>query len=441
MRKIFKEALFLALFPWAFVCFQYNQCHGYFAESYGILFSFITGICLINVLLLLVKLPANFIFASWLVLILPNLAHNLYFNILFEFFIALIIALALKKAPLQLIKVLLSIIFCFNLFQIVQRDFSARKTAQNLIKNILINKNFSCDKNIYWIVCDAYTSAEVLRQYYHFSNEDFYNQLHYLGFLTLDGQVSYTQVNEFPTLKALNFYTNFNQFDVTQENALTLHYCLKHNALFNNLRQNGYTFSAKPTRFPFLHKLNDVKILGETYRFTCFQFLYHCCKQNKFLGQLVSGYLNRMLYLQQEDVFQNFVNDIIIPGKNFYYLHIESPHAPFVREANNTYCNDQKSVVWGENEVGKNAYAFEDYQSEYVKQLQGLNKKVLKLLTTISQKDPNGIIILQGDHGTFMTENLKEQQSFLFAIKNTPFEGIKSEQFFKQFIYGEQFFE
>ena len=92
MRKIFKEALFLALFPWAFVCFQYNQCHGYFAESYGILLSFIAGIYLINVLLLLVKLPANFIFASWFVFILPTLTHNLYSDILFKFFIALIIA-------------------------------------------------------------------------------------------------------------------------------------------------------------------------------------------------------------------------------------------------------------------------------------------------------------------------------------------------------------
>ena len=68
--------------------------------------------------------------------------------------------------------------------------------------------------------------------------------------------------------------------------------------------------------------------------------------------------------------------------------------------------------------------------------MSGLNKKVLQLLTMISQKDPNGIIILQGDHGTFMTENLKEQQSFMFAVKNAPFEDIKTEQFFKQFIYG-----
>lgn len=77
------------------------------------------------------------------------------------------------------------------------------------------------------------------------------------------------------------------------------------------------------------------------------QFLYHCCKQNKFLGQLISGYLNKNLYLQQEDVFQNFSNRFITSGKNFYSLHIESPHASFVRERNNIYCNDQKSVIGG----------------------------------------------------------------------------------------------
>ena len=273
-------------------------------------------------------------------------------------------------------------------------------------------------------------------QYFHFDNEAFYNQLRNLSFLTLDGQLPYTKVNEFPTLKSLNFYTNFNQFDVTKDNALTLHYCLKYNALFNHLKQQDYTFFATPTRFPFLHKLSDVNCKS-AYKLTSLQFLYHCCKQNKFLGKLVSGHLNKTLYLQQEDVFQNFTKKFITSGKNFYYLHIESPHAPFVREKNNTYCNDQKCVVWGENEVGKNAYVFEDYQDGYINQLQGLNKKVLELLKSIEQKDPNGIIILQGDHGTFMTEDLKEQQAFMFATKNAPFENIKSEQFFKQFIYGE----
>jgi len=434
MKKTFKNTLFLSLLPWAFLCFQYNQCHGYFAESYDVLLNFLGLIYVINALLHLIKLPINLILSLWFVFLLPNLVNTLLIDVTCKCFIVLLSVFMLKKISLNLIKILLTIVFCFNLFQIIQRDFSARKTAKKLIKHIPINKNFSYNKNIYWIVCDAYTSADVLKQYYHFDNENFYNQLRNLGFLTPVGQLPYTQVNEFATLKALNFYTNFNQFDITKENALVLHYCLKYNVLFNNLKQNGYMFLATPTRVPFLHKLSDVKILGETYSFTCFQFLYHCCKQNKFLGQLISGYLNKTLYLQQEDVFQNSTNKFITSGKNFYYLHIESPHAPFVREANNAYCNDQKSVVWGENEVGKNAYSFEDYQAGYVKQLQGLNKKVLELLKSIEQKDPNGIVILQGDHGTFMTEDLKEQQSFMFAIKNAPIENIKSEQFFKQFI-------
>lgn len=437
MKNFFKNTLFLSLLPWAFFCFQYNQCHGYFAESYELLLIFSGVTWLINAFLSFLKVPTKLILSLWFVLILPNLSNTLLIDVIYKVLIAFICIFALKKTSLKPIKILFVIVLGINLFQIIQRDFSARKTAQKLIKNIPINKNFSCDKNIYWIVCDAYTSAEVLRQYYHFDNEEFYNQLRNLGFLTPDGQLPYTEVNEFPTLKALNFYTNFNQFNVAKENALTLHYCLKYNVLFNNLKQNGYTFLATSTRVPFLHKLNDVKILGETYSFTCFQFLYHCCKQNRFLGQLISGYLNKTLYLQQEDVFQNFTKKFITPGKNFYYLHIESPHAPFVRESNNTYCNDQKSVVWGENEVGKNAYVFEDYQDGYINQLQGLNKKVLELLKSIEQKDPNGIVILQGDHGTFMTEALKEQQSFLFALKNASFSNIKPEQFFKQFIYGE----
>ena len=99
-----------------------------------------------------------------------------------------------------------------------------------MIKDISTNKNFSCDKNIYWIILDAYTSLGVLQQYYKFDNTSFYQQLQALGFKVLDEQLPYAEVNQYSTLKVLNFYTNFNQFDVTKENALTLHYCLKHNA-------------------------------------------------------------------------------------------------------------------------------------------------------------------------------------------------------------------
>ena len=296
MRNFLKNTLFISLLPWAFLCFQYNQCHGYFAESYEALFFSLGVTWLINIFLSLLKLPTKLIVSLWFVLVLPNLGDTLIIDVIYKVLIGLTGVFVLKKIPFNLIKILLTIVLGINLFQIIQRDFSARKTAQNLIKNIPINKNFSCDKNIYWIVCDAYASADVLRQYYHFDNEDFYNSLHNLGFLTPDGQLPYTKVKEFPTLKALNFYTNFNQFDVTKENALMLHYCLKYNAFFNHLRQNGYTFLATPIRFPFLHKLNDVKILGETitkrHEMECMRRL------NKFVEFIQKNYRN-LQYLSQ----------------------------------------------------------------------------------------------------------------------------------------------
>lgn len=436
MKDFLKNSLFNCLLPWAFICFQYNQCHGYFAESYEVLLAFLGLIWFINIFLSFIKLPTNFIVSLWVVLILPNLSGSLIKDIIYKIFFVLGCTSIIKKSSTNPIKILLSIIIGFNLFQIVQRDYCARKTANKLIKNVPINKDFSCDRNIYWIVCDAYTSLDVLKDYYHFDNTKFHQDLNDLGFLTLDGQVPYKKVSQFPTLKALNFYTNFNHFDVTKESSLTLHYGLKYNILFNTLVAKGYSLWATYSRFPFLSKLQNVNLLGNKGVSVALQFFYHCFKHNKFLAKIVSKKLNEQLYIHQEEVFKLLRYNFKTNDKCFYYIHVDSPHAPFVRGQNNDFVNDQKSVVWGENEVGTNAYKFKDYRKGYIKQLQGLNKKVLELIKLICQKDPHGIIILQGDHGTFTTDDLREHQSFLFAIKtNIAYKCLQTEQFFKQFIY------
>lgn len=192
MKNFKKNALSLSLLPWAFLCFQYNQCHGYFAESYEILLLFLGFTWLINAFLLFIKLPINLVLSLWFVLILPNLSNILLIDMICNVLIVLTCIFVLKKVSLNSLKILFFIVLGNNLFQIIQRDFSARKTAKEFVKNIHINKSFSCDKNIYWIICDAYTSANVLKQYYHFDNENFYNQLRNLGFLTFQGQLPYT---------------------------------------------------------------------------------------------------------------------------------------------------------------------------------------------------------------------------------------------------------
>ena len=440
MIAFLKKSALISLLPLAFICFQYNQCHGYFAERYDVLLLVTCVILSINIVLSLCKASYTFATSCWLVILLPSFSASVFIEIITKLITLLFLFIVTKKLSCKFLTFVFGIIVCFNVIQIIQRDLVARRIANDFLKQQTndIKNDFQCNQNIYWIVCDACTSFYILKNHYHFDNTQFYNQLRQLKFSTIDGQLPYKDVNPFPTLKALNFYTNFNRFDVTKPNALTLHYCLKDNLLFNIFAKNGYNLFVTLSRFPFLHKIKHVNVLGENYISSYLQFLYHCCKQNKFFKKLISKKLNEQLYFHQEKVFNFLRSNLPITDKCFYYIHIDSPHAPFVRDNNNIFNNDQQSVVWGENEVGKTAYSLDDYKQGYIEQLQGLTIKILELLNTINQKDPAAIVVLQGDHGTFTTTNSQEQQSFLFAVKNVSFEPKATENFFKHFIYGRQ---
>ena len=441
MKKLLKKSIGYSLLPLAFVCFQYNQMHGYFAERYDILFPLACIILMINALLSLLRANYSFITSCWIVLFLPSFSSNFSIDILIKLIILILCIIIIKKLSFKFLNFVFCLILCFNAFQVFQRDLSARKTQNSILKTPSNNvKNiFGTRGNIYWILCDAYTSFSILKEYYDFDNSHFYNQLEALGFTFSDGKLSYNEVNNFPTLKALNWYLNFNTLDVTKENALTLHFCLKNNLFFKNLKQNGYSICAVHSRFPFLHKI-DAESIGTNKISTVGQFIYHCFKQNQYLGNAISEELNKQLFKHQESIFHFLENKFIKNNDpTFYYIHLDTPHAPFVRTNLNDFNNDQKSKIWGENEVSSNAYTTENYREQYISQLQGLSKKIIKILENIISKDPSATIILQGDHGTFTTDNLSEQQCFLFALRsNKTFSILNPEQFFKQLVYGEE---
>lgn len=425
MKNILKYTLLNSLFPFVFICYHYNQNHGFFAESYESLYILLGYLLFINVCLH--KLGYAFVNSLWIVIFLPSFNTNLYIEFILKLLTLSTLYFIIKKLPQKLLYLLCTLIIMLNLAQIIQRDVGAKTKAMQLLKLPTSDIIFS-NENIYWIICDAYASLDTLKNYYHFDNTSFYDQLKTLGFKTLDNQLKYNEVNNFPTLKALNYYANFNSFDVTKENSLTLHYCLKDNQLFNILKKKGYKIYGMQSRAPFLHKLN-IETIGSRTTLSTLQLSYYCFKQNKYISKLLETKLNKKLYEHQENNFyflENLPNNF---KHSFFYIHIDSPHAPFVRDANNYFNDDQKSIVWGENEVGENAYSTEDYRSLYKIQLEGLNKKLLKCLKQIISKDPKATIILQGDHGTFTTQDLQEQKTHLLAVKSENVEQNLLEKF------------
>ncbi|MDP2778459.1 MAG: hypothetical protein Q8O48_12535, partial [Anaerolineales bacterium] len=97
------------------------------------------------------------------------------------------------------------------------------------------------------------------------------------------------------------------------------------------------------------------------------------------------------------NVFDSMDNVANMPGPQFSYVHLISPHPPFVfdAEGNPTYPPD----FWNEQRL----YPYDMYQEGYTNQVTYLNKRVLEAVDTIfDESDTPPIIIIQGDHGTLM---------------------------------------
>lgn len=436
VKSILKDALFGTLVPWTVLVYTYDRQHGYFAERYDVLLMSAFAVYLIAVVLRSFGVKGLLIFNLWIAILLPSCCHSRILDCVLRLLFLYLGFSLLKKVQRKYLSFLLSMICVVNALSICRRDVTSRVKAKHLTESRQLRSFIPPKENIYWFVLDAYTSLENLKNYYHFDNTNFYKSLVDLGFVTRDGSLPYRKINMFPTLKALNFYTNFNHFNVTQTNVLTLHFCLKHNRLFNTLLENGYRVYATDSRFPFLHML-PTQALSSSYKGIFLQFVYHCCRQNNFLKHSVETALNQQLYRHQNAVFKFLRNEFRPKEKCFYYIHIDSPHAPFVRNGQSEFFNDCRSVIWGENEVGTHGYSFGDYCKAYIEQLKGLNENIISLLDSVLQRDPHALIVLQGDHGTFMTNDEKEQSGFLFAVKGIDkYNQWRPEQFFKHLVYG-----
>jgi hypothetical protein len=101
-------------------------------------------------------------------------------------------------------------------------------------------------------------------------------------------------------------------------------------------------------------------------------------------------------------VFNNIDDIARMPEPTFSYLHLVSPHPPFVfdPEGNPTYPAD----FWNDQRL----YPAKLYQKGYVDQARFLNKKMLQAVDTIlAESDVPPIIIIQGDHGPWLQPKSK----------------------------------
>jgi hypothetical protein len=283
--------------------------------------------------------------------------------------------------------------------------------------------------DVYYIILDAYTRADVLQQDYNFDNTAFLRQLTDLGFVIppcAQSNYSYTLLSMAATL-------NMNYLDVLDSSLnskTTVDYPLYgefiHHSLVRKIfNELGYKF----VTFKTINKWIDIQdsdiyiqennanlitsllesndfdaMLNET---TAWKIMEDLQTISPFLAEQLStvqNYLNKIAESLSKDVrdankarYDIIINDLNkidsvskLPGRKFVYMHVQAPHLPGVLGKQGEYLPIDDSVVGYTNGVSY------------------LDQRMIPIIKTIlaNSKIPP-VIILQGDHGWGLSEETR----------------------------------
>lgn len=275
--------------------------------------------------------------------------------------------------------------------------------------------NIKDKKNIYYVIVDGMTSLSNFEQKYDEKNTLFKEFIKKNDLVYYDTKSAYTS-----TLINFTSFLNLNYTYDEKEKKFD--------------RSKMFPETMKPHlvhKYPLFQVLKTLSINffweGVPHPGTCIQYNIDFCinyeKKNKidiFLDRLkmnrfiliaflkstpVESFLYRFnLYKKYKNNYPEFeennsIDKFINKTKNFKYdnksyfflIHHLSPHDPYIYRSDCAYQDHKK--------------ALKIYPEGYKDAYQCVLKKIQKLVEFIDKKDPNGIIVIQGDHGGGFGEN------------------------------------
>jgi hypothetical protein len=189
---------------------------------------------------------------------------------------------------------------------------------------------------------------------------------------------------------------------------------LKHSAVRYNFETLGYETVNFATGFDWLeirdmdHFMSPPAISSGMNDFEGLFLRTTLARHAQDLGWVDPDYILGVGFRDRfNHVFNNIDTITEMPQPTFSYIHLISPHPPFVfdPQGNPTYPPD----FWNEQRM----YPANLYQKGYLNQLPYLNKKILEAVDTIlSNSETAPIIIIQSDHGPWLQPKDKRMRNF-----------------------------
>jgi len=261
--------------------------------------------------------------------------------------------------------------------------------------------------DVYFFLLDSYGRADLLQQAYGFDNSEFINELEKRDFYVAPCSQSNYVRTELSLGSSLNmeYLQGLNDAFVPDKiGRSVLWNSLRHSAVRYNFESMGYETVAFDTGFEWLN-INDVThfmrppaISSGMNEFEGLFLRTTAARYAKELGLVDPDYLLGVGFRDRFKFVFNSIDDVAkIQQPTFSYIHVISPHPPFVFDPNGnpTYPPD----FWND----QRQYPPDLYEKGYENQLQYLNKNMLEAIDTImADSETPPIIIIQGDHGPWM---------------------------------------
>lgn len=367
-----------------------------------------------------------------------NLAGEISFFVIF-FVLVLLYKLQRFSSIIQLIKnfflfyfFLVFLQLIFNMFYFKSYNKYDLDEKNKFIVEEIINNSSDVKKNMYYVVVDAMTSIKEYKNYYPNSKntiEDFEKFIENYELNYFDGLSAYSSTRiSFHSMLHLDY-----KFTSSSSSRQILDYSKLYPETMRENSINQYML------FDILNSL-DYKILWEGSPFpgTCNQFNLNLCieKNLSFLKNFfykfvlnsyvlktflyntpidelyyrlgIKEYFNKNIYSEYEenDAIGKFIdktknNFDFSNGPYLFLIHHLSPHKPYLYNAD---CSKRDTKNDDLNELN------ELYHEGYNQAYQCVLKKIKKLIKYINDKDEDGIIVIQGDHGADFGFSVKEKE-------------------------------
>lgn len=255
--------------------------------------------------------------------------------------------------------------------------------------------------DIYWIILDAYTREDILRNHYDYDSSEFIEGLRTLGFFV----ASCSQSNYANTRLSLTSSLNLDYIEERYQYVAALP-PWKNSPVIQNLNEAGYSILAFDSGFALNPTLGAaILIRQEKNNSSGSSFLGQA---NEFEAAFINTTLATFLIQQTSRLTHNSsldievtqfiyhyerINFILEEMKNltrydspkFVMVHIINPHEPFIFTPSGEFIPDPEDLT---------------SKTGYSDQVAFLNSRILPALETLIKTSATPpIIILQGDHG------------------------------------------